>query len=213
MKIPAFVKFLNSVDEFCGNFSPSTDNSLGILKNFVAANQISSMNKLSHQDQAIIENQSVALAETNINLQRASYSRLKNRENQLIDLTIKILKTSVSYKQGIHPRKFCRRWFSLEVINEHGRPRFTEEQILAMESEHGYREKCINLIARILKIKPNTIHRWGKGVAFDKIPANKRQKYEIYLGYVDVIRVITTNLTELDKHSLLRLLRQLEMRQ
>ncbi|MGK7951693.1 MAG: hypothetical protein AB4368_23625 [Xenococcaceae cyanobacterium] len=136
-----------------------------------------------------------------------------NRENQLGNLTTKILKTSVSHKQGIHPRIFCRRWFGLEVIKKDGRPRFTEEQILAMESEHGYREKSINLIARILKIKPNTIHRWGKGVAFDKIPADKRQKYEIYLGYVDAIRVITMSLTELDENSLLRLLRQLEMRQ
>ena len=151
-------------------------------------------------------------AETNINSQRASYSRLKNRENQLVNLTTKILKTSTIYKQGIHPRIFCRRWFGLEAINEYGRPRLTEEQIVEMESEHGYREKCINLIARILKIKPNTIHRWGKGVAFDKIPADKRQKYETYLGYVDAIRVITTSLTELDEYSLLRLLQRLEMR-
>ncbi len=155
---------------------------------------------------------SVASAETNINCQRASYSRLKNRENQLVNLTTKILKTSTIYKQGIHPRIFCRRWFGLEATNEYGRSRFTEGQILAMESEHGYREKCINLIARILKIKPNTIHRWGKGVSFDKIPADKRQKYEIYLGYVDAIRIITTSLKELEEASLLRLLRQLEMR-
>ena len=128
----------------------------------------------------------------------------------MIVLTSKILKTSVSYKQSIHPRTFCRRWFGLSAINENGRPRFTEEQIIAMESEHGYREKCINLIAKLLKIKPNTIHRWGKGVFFDKIPADKRQKYEIYLGYVDVIRVITMNLKELDEITLLSLLRQLE---
>ncbi len=158
-------------------------------------------------------NTKLEIAATNINSQRASYSHLKNRENQLVNLTAKILKTSISYNQGIHPRKFCRRWFGLEAINEYGRPRFIEEHILAMESEHGYREKCINLIARLLKIKPNTIHRWGKGVAFDKIPTDKRQKYEIYLGYVDAIRVITTSLTKLDENSLLRLLRQLEMRQ
>ncbi len=156
---------------------------------------------------------SVASAETNINSQRASYSDLKNRKNQLVNLTGKILKTSISDKQGIHPRRFCRRWFGLEAINEYGRPHFTEEQILAMESEHGYREQCINLLARILKIKPNTIHRWGKGVAFDKIPADKRQKYEIYLGYVDAIRVISTSLTELGEDSLLRLWQRLEMKQ
>ena len=154
----------------------------------------------------------VAIAETKINSQRASSSDLKNRKNQLVNLTGKILKTSVSDKQGIHPRRFCRRWFCLEAMNEYGRPRFTEEQVLAMESEHGYREQCINLLARILKIKPNTIHRWGKGVAFDKIPADRRQKYEIYLGYVDTIRVITTSLKELDEDSLLRVLRRLEMR-
>ena len=166
------------------------------------------MNKLSHQGQAIIENQSVAIAS-----QRTLDSCLKNRENQSVDLTAKILKTSVSYKQSMHPRTFCRRWFGLEAIEEDGRPRFTEEQILAMESEYGYREQCINLIAKILKIKANTIHRWGKGVAFDKIPADKREKYETYLGYVDAIRIITTSLRELDEALLLKVLRRLEMRQ
>ena len=155
---------------------------------------------------------SVANAKTQINHHKTSYSHLRNRKNQSVHPISKILKSSVSYERGIHPRKFCRRWFELEATNEEGRPRFTEEQILAMESEHGYREKCINLIARILKVKPNTIHRWGKGVAFDKIPVDKRQKYEIYLGYVDTIRVITMSLTELDEDSLLRLLRRLETR-
>ncbi|MEL6164135.1 MAG: hypothetical protein AAFR37_10365, partial [Cyanobacteria bacterium J06628_3] len=73
-------------------------------------------------------------------------------------VAFKIQKVCIDSGQGIHPRMFCRRWFNLEAINEYGRPRFTEEQILAIESEHGYREKCINLLARILKIKPNTIH-------------------------------------------------------
>ena len=150
-------------------------------------------------------NTKLEIAATNINSQSSSYSHLKNRNNQLVNLTAKILEASTIYKQGIHPRIFCRRWFSLEATNEYGRPRFTEWQIIEMESEHGYREKCINLIARILKIKANTIHRWGKGVLFDKIPADKRQKYEIYLGYVDAIRVITTSLTELDEDSLLKL--------
>ena len=156
---------------------------------------------------------SVANTETKINHHRASYSHLRNRKNQSVHLISEILKSSVSQEQGIHPRKFCRRWFGLEAINEDRRPRFREEQILAMESEHGYREKCVNLIARILKIKPNTIHRWGKGVAFDKIPADKRQKYEIYLGYVDSIRIITTSLAELDEDVLLKLLRRVEMKE
>lgn len=131
--------------------------------------------------------------------------------NKLDKLTTKILKISTTHQKGIHPRRFCRGWFGLLAINN-GRPRFTEDQILAMESEHGYREKCINLIARLLKIKPNTVHRWGKGVAFNKIPADKREKYEIYLGYVDAIRVITLSLNKLDEASLLKLLRQLEKR-
>lgn len=137
-----------------------------------------------------------------------SDSSIQNRNTYT--LTSKILNTSVSYKQSISPRLFCRRWFGLTATNKDGKPRFTEGQILAMESEHGYREKCINLIARLLKIKPNTIQRWGKGVSFDKIPADKRQKYEIYLGYVDAIRIITASLAELNEASLLRLLRQLE---
>lgn len=155
-------------------------------------------------------NNNIAFAENNLDFQDELYSR--NRNNQLVNLTTKIFVTSTSYKQGIHPRIFCRRWFGFDTIKENGQPRFTEGQILAMESEHGYREQCINLISRLLKIKPNTIHRWGKGVAFDKIPADKREKYEMYLGYVDAIRVITTSLTELDENSLLRLLRRLEMR-
>lgn len=129
------------------------------------------------------------------------------------NLTDLILKMSIDRQKGIHPRKFCRRWFGYEDIDRFGKPRFTEKQILAIESDRGYRQKSINLLAEILKIKRNTIDRWGKGVEFDKIPANEQQKYQVYLGYVDVIRVITTNLTGLDKHSLLKLLQQLEMRQ
>ena len=133
--------------------------------------------------------------------------------NSSSEIACKIQRICINRGIAIHPRKFCRRWFGLEVINEYGRPRFTESQILAMELEHGYREKCINLISRILNIKPNTIHRWGKGVSFDKIPADKQQNYEIYLGYVDSIRVITASLTELNEDLLLRLLQRLEIRQ
>ena len=151
-------------------------------------------------------------AENKFSLNNESFSyTYENKQSNAI--TSKIFKTSVGYKQGIHPRIFCRRWFGLDSVNENGRPRFTQQQILAMESEHGYREQCINLLARLLKIKPNTIHRWGKGVAFDRIPDDKLQKYKIYLGYIDAIRVITTSLTELDEASLLSLLRQLEARE
>ena len=153
----------------------------------------------------------IASAKNKFNSQDELFSRTKkyNRSN---NLTTQILNNSVNYTEGIHPRMFCRRWFGLSVINENGRPRFTERQISAMESEHGYREKCINLIAKILKIKPNTIQRWGKGVVFDKIPIDKKEKYEIYLGYVDAIRVITTSLVELDEASLLKMLQELETR-
>ena len=143
--------------------------------------------------------------------QNKSYSHIRNRNAGAIALTSKILKTSINHRQGIHPRLFCRQWFGLSATNQNGQPRFTEGQIEAMESEHGYREKCINLLARLLKIKPNTIHRWGKGVSFDKIPSNKLDRYKIYLGYIDAIRVITTSLTELDEAFLLRLLQQLEI--
>ena len=137
----------------------------------------------------------------------------KNKNNRSDNLTAKILNNSFNYTEGIHPRMFCRRWFGLSAINENGRPRFAEEQILAMESEHGYREKCIHLIAKVLKIKPNTIQRWGKGVVFDKIPVDRREKYEIYLGYVDAIRVISMSLGELDEASLLKMLQELKTRQ
>ena len=152
----------------------------------------------------------IASPEHGFGLSNESYPRIQNGNTQLIALTYKIFR--ISCQQSIHPRLFCRRWFGLSATNENDRPRFTEEQIEAMESEYGYREKCINLLARLLKIKPNTIQRWGKGVSFDKIPAKKLQRYEIYLGYIDAIRVITTSLTELDEASLLRLLRQLEAR-
>ena len=159
-----------------------------------------------------IDRDNVASANSKLDSKNETYSSTQNSNNRLDNLTAKILNKSVSNTEGIHPRIFCRRWFGLSVINENGRPRFTERQILAMESEHGYREKCINLIAKLLKIKPNTIHRWGKGVDFDKIPADKRQKYEIYLGYLDAIRVITMSLEELDEASLLKVLQKLEIR-
>ncbi|NJL79844.1 MAG: hypothetical protein HC836_21905 [Richelia sp. RM2_1_2] len=136
---------------------------------------------------------------------------MKIKVNSSEQVAFKIQKACIDSGQGIHPRIFCRRWFDLEALNEYGRPRFTEEQIVAIELEHGYREKCVNLLARILKIKPNTIHRWGKGVNFDKIPTDKRRRYEIYLSYVDAIRVLTASLKQLDNESLLRLLRRLEM--
>jgi hypothetical protein len=133
------------------------------------------------------------------------------RKHQPAAVAVKILKTLVFHRQGMHPKRFCRRWFGLEAVNEYGQPYYTESWILMLESEHGYREKCINLIARVLKIKPNTIHRWGKGVEFDKIPPDKREQYEMYLGYVDRLREIIMSLIKLDEGLLLRLLHCLEV--
>lgn len=117
-----------------------------------------------------------------------------------------ILTTFIASEQSLHPRIFCRRWFGLEDIKENGKPRYTEEQILLLESEHGYREKCIKLIAKILKIKPNTIQRWGKGVEFNKIPPDKKQQYETYLGYIDLLRLLSMGLTRQNKTLLIDIL-------
>lgn len=105
-----------------------------------------------------------------------------------------LVQAFVNRDRSLHPRIFCRRWFGLEELKENGQPRYAENLIQAIESEHGYREKCINVLAKILKIKPNTIQRWGKGVEFDNIPKDKRRQYETFLGYVDTLRVLTTNL-------------------
>lgn len=130
-----------------------------------------------------------------------SYS-IKTKDHTSDELVLKILKACINKKRGIHPRIFCRRWFGLEQI-KNGQARYREEQIIAMESEYGYREKCINLLARLLKIKPNTIQRWGKGVEFNRICPDKLIQYEIYLGYIDTIRVMTTSFAELDRELLI----------
>ena len=161
-------------------------------------------------------NNDIASNENQFGFQEKLYSRTQNaipqnKNNRLDNLTTIILNKSVDRTEGIHPRIFCRRWFGLSAIDKNGQ-RFTEEQILAMESEYGYREKCINLLAKLLKIKPNTIHRWGKGLTFDKIPADKLRRYEIYLGYIDAIKVLTMSLGKLDEATLLKLLQKLETR-
>lgn len=126
-------------------------------------------------------------------------SKAKNLDSQII-------RKYIYQNKGMHPRIFCRRWFGLESLEQDGRMRFTESQILAMESEHGYREQCIHLIAKILKIKPNTIQRWGKGVEFNKMPSDKCHQYELYLGYIDVLRVLTVNIAQYDEGLLLKIL-------
>lgn len=124
--------------------------------------------------------------------------------------TEQLLKKCVYQRKGIHPRKFCRRWFGMENLNSNGRAYYTEEQIIAIESEHGYREKCINLIARVLKIKPNTVQRWGKGVEFTKIPLCKQEEYEKYLAYVDTIRIMSLSIASYNEDLLPELLHNLD---
>ena len=140
-------------------------------------------------------------------LQSYSFNRqkyeLKTKTTTCDDLVLKILKACTSKKKGIHPRIFCRRWFGLETTKENGQARYQEEQILAMESEYGYREQCINLLAKLLKIKPNTIQRWGKGVEFNQIAPEKLIQYETYLSYIDTIRVMTVSCAELDRELLI----------
>lgn len=126
--------------------------------------------------------------------------RIKNK-----NLESQLRRKYIYYNEGMHPRKFCRRWFGLEFVEQDGRIKFTESQILAMESEHGYRKKCINLIAKILQIKPNTIQRWGKGVEFNKIPSDKCHRYQVYLGYVDSLRVLTISLAKYDEALVLKI--------
>lgn len=65
-------------------------------------------------------------------------------------------------------RTFCRRWF-----------KSTPEQ----EEERGYREKSINLLSQVLKLKPNTIQRWGKGMDLETPEA-----YQAALAYADILR-------------------------
>ncbi|WP_013334629.1 hypothetical protein [Gloeothece verrucosa] len=144
------------------------------------------------------------------NIQNREQSSTKNHQTQSSKKVDQFLKKCVYQGKCLHPRKFCRRWFGIETLDQYGIPRYTEHQILAIESEHGYREKCINLIARVLKIKPNTIQRWGKGVEFDKIPQNKREEYETYLGYIDTLRVMSLSIAKLNEDFLPELLHRLD---
>ncbi|MCF2147144.1 hypothetical protein IQ276_011935 [Desmonostoc muscorum LEGE 12446] len=157
----------------------------------------------------------IEVAKRNAGLQdvhNTEYLLPKIRNSQSVLEVDKILKTCVFQGKGIHPRKFCRRWFGLEDLDDNRQPYYTEKLILAIESEHGYREKCIKLIAKVLKIKPNTVHRWGKGVEFDKIPSDKREQYETYLSYVDSLRAITLNIAGSNEDLLVELLHCLEFK-
>jgi hypothetical protein len=66
-------------------------------------------------------------------------------------------------------REFCQRWFKSTP---------EEEQV------RGYRERCVALLARVLRVKANTIQRWGSGLDFEEMP----EQYEVTLAYADIIR-------------------------
>jgi hypothetical protein len=166
--------------------------------NFIKAEKL---NYLSNIKDARVNEYKYELDKHN---QKLEYISINAEQKTPDKLASKMLKACITKRQGMHPKIFCRRWFKLEVLKENGQPRYQEKQIIAMESEYGYREKCINLIARLLKIKPNTVQRWGKGVEFDKIAPDKRIQYEMYLGYIDTIRVMTTSFAELDEALLIR---------
>lgn len=163
---------------------------------------------------SIIKAKSASYSNSNEQVKKVNYQLNANKHNQfdflanieqrkVENLSSIILKTFITRSTGMHPRKFCRRWFGLETLTNNGKPRYQEKQILAMESEYGYREKCINLLARLLKIKPNTIQRWGKGVEFNRIAPDKLTQYETYLSYIDTIRVMTVSCAELDRELLI----------
>jgi len=71
--------------------------------------------------------------------------------------------------QQMKAREFCQRWFKATPEDEQVR---------------GYREKCVALLSKVLRVKENTIQRWGKGIDFENMP----EQYEVTLAYADIIR-------------------------
>jgi hypothetical protein len=134
----------------------------------------------------------------------------KNGNAQSQEVINKILRLCMKKQFHTNPRAFCRQWFGLERTHQNGHLCYTKEQILEIECEYGYRERCIRLMSKILKIKSNTIQRWGKGVSFDKIPPEQREKYEACLGYFNLIRLILICIYELDQEILEKLLTKIE---
>ncbi|NET37677.1 MAG: hypothetical protein F6K19_37610 [Cyanothece sp. SIO1E1] len=88
-------------------------------------------------------------------------------------------------------KEFCQKWF---------KP--TAEEVQA----RGYRERCVALLARVLKVKEGTIQRWGSGIDFENMP----EQYEVTLAYADIIRDMiesTYNRTDMI-HAVLEQLRE-----
>lgn len=90
-------------------------------------------------------------------------------------------------------REFCQRWYKSTADEELTR---------------GYREKCVTLLARVLRLRENTIQRWGSGLDFEKMP----EQYEVTLAYADIIReMIEATYTQTDM--IQSVLEQLQERQ
>ncbi|MGD1910907.1 MAG: hypothetical protein ACFB2X_08645 [Rivularia sp. (in: cyanobacteria)] len=124
----------------------------------------------------------------------------------------KIRQLCINHPEGMSPQRFCRRYFGYEAKNEFGQPRFTEMEIQEIEKQRGYRQQAINLLSEILKVKTNTIQRWGHSLNFENIPEDKQASYQAYLYYVDSIRIITASLQNLNRESLLKIIRELQAR-
>lgn len=74
--------------------------------------------------------------------------------------------------QTVKPREFCRLWFNANDDDEQVR---------------GYRAKCVQLLSRILGVKPETISsKWGEGIEFNQMP----EQYEKTLAYANSLREI-----------------------
>lgn len=72
----------------------------------------------------------------------------------------------------VKPREFCKRWFNATDDDEQVR---------------GYRAKCVNLLSRILGVKPETISsKWGEGIEFEQMP----ETYQKTLAYANSLREI-----------------------
>lgn len=69
---------------------------------------------------------------------------------------------------------FCDRWHRLDQLSN-------EERSKA-RSKHGYRAKCVRLIAAVLRVEESTVNSWG--ARFERMP----EHYQTSLAYADVIR-------------------------
>lgn len=78
------------------------------------------------------------------------------------------------------PREFCRKM--------HGLADLPEVEILRAEMDIDYRKKCIELLTKVLGVKRQSVHNWGAGLDFEKMPATYRrilgmcwERYELLL--------------------------------